>query len=278
MITTDKQSLELLIDTAKKSAEVSVKKIPGREDQVLICSDGNHELMTIERIAPDRSHTFCTLRSFLDLYLDQYAKAGGTIWHSNAACVFFLDALRYERATLPLELSPLWKTLGGLVPGKKFPHKEFLRLLKHTLAGAIDPAFVAAFSQLDIATMARINSNRQQQQQSLDKSVQAQISGPEKPTSMTVEGRIFSNSDMPLTGRVAVSIEIDLDEQVIVVQTFPDAYEVSLRIAQQVLSEEIREQIKTDVMLTLTSPVAAGEATAPKIVRVPEHLVLWGTP
>lgn len=283
------EALKLLIDTAQAAQKPTLLDAPERPDgavQKLLVKGDQHELLAFERVPDDRNHAFNTLDSFLELYRQERSDQGGTIWHNDAQCQFYLDPGRFETATMLLTLSPLWRTLATLVPGQRLNHKAFMRLLRFTLKGAIDPAFEAAFKEFDIAKMARVKSEIGTMNASLDKNIAAAVNGPEKPNLMTVRGKIFANQDLPWTGVVELSIEIDTDDQVLVVQTLPDAYEASLRQAQVVLGAEIRARLGVYAIPQLPpatkqeaeEAAASGEMPRGEIVKVPQHLVLWGTP
>jgi hypothetical protein len=122
--------------------------------------------------------------------------------------------------------------------------KQFVRMLRHDLAGCVDAGVLAAFRSVDFEKM--INAKRQidHGRQSLDADVVAQVKGDKKPEEFPVQSPLFAMRELDkAVTRVSITVDIDCEDQTFELQARPGQIEMALDDARAAVLTKLQSEL-----------------------------------
>lgn len=234
-----KDALQLLQETAVTAAGIKLHEIKGDPDHLLIerRSTGAFDLFNVP--PKHRNHTVSDLDSLLELA--DRCTGKGVLWHSEEAVVLvFDDEIRRDAATLPLKFSTAYKALRDLGYGTVLTQKDFIRLLKVTLADCVPPDLLPSVRTLNFSKSESGNSDLQHGKSSLGRAVESSITGATAiPESFQVGTNVYANVLQDLTVSVRVAIDIDMEEHYFRLSVMGDDLTTTMLETQDQLSETL---------------------------------------
>lgn len=237
MIGIDKETLALIQTTAQQAKEAKLVPVPGDPERHLLIGNGTHVEIATPRVPPPRRHTVETLADFAQAYKRWCAdsveaapnappdKDGNedesvygrlpNVWvdFDQTRILFHVDEpLRRSWVKLDFALSEQWKLLARLKDESSFDQKQLVRLLRHHLAGCVDPLLVAVFRSLDFQKIERAKRDIEHQKQSLDSDLQATVTaaGGPIPETLLVRSPVFVMRELAAF-QVGVRLSVDVD-------------------------------------------------------------------
>ncbi len=203
-----------------------------------------------------RGHALLDVESVVQLAADQQALSAASgaekeiaLYYSREGVVAVLDdSTRRDRASLKLALSPQFKTISGLDgTAQRWKQADFVHLLRVRLAGAFaetHPSLIESLRAVKIRRSEDGGSEIIQGKASIGRSLQAEIQGREPvPEVVTLLVPVFHGHDW--TARVVCALDIDPTQSETPFQLQPLAGEVerALRVAEELLRQEIERQV-----------------------------------
>lgn len=241
-----KDALQLLQETAQRAQQARIIKIEGDPDMILIDQGGSYTPHPLP--AKHRNHTAKDLDSLLDLSdhncaFGEDAKPTSIIWHSEEAVVVVLDdETRRDFATMALTYSTAYAALRALAAGKTYDQRQFVRLLRTSLADCVPPDLIASIQRLKFSKSESGESNIEHGQSSLGRQVEKSVTGTSTiPDKFTVQTSVYSNVLQDHTVEVRVAIDIDLEEHNFELSIVGDDLSKSMLETQEALSERLME-------------------------------------
>ena len=134
-----------------KAASIQPTTLLQRQDRVILWT---HDGVLHDHQLPDvpRNHTVHTIDDFVRA-CRRWRTEDSVIFHGENAAVFVLDdADCRAKLTLPLPWSDLFLRVLELRQAQPLDQRDFLRTLRHDLAGACSPALVAAIQKIEVVS------------------------------------------------------------------------------------------------------------------------------
>lgn len=283
----DKPVLELLQATAQKAVAPQVIDMPGNPDQRIVLVNGEVRVIDTPRQPPDRNHVVKTFADLETAYsrwqhdglevlipeedtIEASVNAGAddesdeevdptqfsrlpAVWHSGELVQFFLDEpFRRSKVVLPLVWSDVWKTVKTFARPVTLDQKGLIRLLRHDLAGCVDPAVLSTFRSMNFQQMQNRRSSMQHGNNSIDADLVAQVEdAASKPEQFMIEFQPFAMRELEtLRERVIVTIDIDVENTRFVLQALPDRLERVIEAASLFVRNALETRLPdgTDVL------------------------------
>ena len=240
----EKEALELMLDTAKKSQEATL--FPELvTDTTRVVSIGG-ELQELEIPQPLRNHVVNSLDdlvAYCSFALKNEMTAKPTIWHGKDGVVLiYNDDERRERVTFPLSLSSKFSTLQKLQEGKPyFMQPEFIRLLRFEL-GMDNAKVVSQFRKLNWKLGIETDREVTHGNNRLGKNVIDKVEGvAELPDELTVSVPVYKEAGERAEYVVQCGIEIDTVNQRFQLLPLPDELERIQNLAQESIFARLKD-------------------------------------
>lgn len=208
--------------------------------------DGSGRLVEFSLPPPPRAHTVKQLDDLIALAKrfetiiddDGDCKHLPVVFYDESAVVLVIDddGHRCETATLKLEESDLFRAVRALGSGcaaKAFGHKDFVRLLRIDLAGALDPGTLLDIVQRvkfenGTVTSAEVRKSRE----SLGREITSAVSAEKDiPDTVVLSVPVYKTLGERETYPVRCTVEIDSMSAVFRLVPFPDEIENTLQLA-----------------------------------------------
>lgn len=230
------ETIQLIQDTAKEAVAVQLRPMPNDPEKSLLFTGGEHKVIDTPFVAGPRSHTVESVESFAAAFA-RWGCAGGedctpaNIWMdlANWRLSFFTDEpLRRSTVALVLKPSPQLLLLRGFEREQARDQKTLVRILRHDLAGCVDPGVLAAFRSIDFQKIATARGTIEHSKQSLDSDIVAQVTGDKKPEEFLVDAPLFAMKELDARTRVGITIDIDCSNSKFVLQAKPGHLDFAL--------------------------------------------------
>jgi hypothetical protein len=204
-----------------------------------------------------------TLES-LDAAVGKFAQGDASAWCSRECVEVVLDSEdRLERIRLPLFLSDQMKAV--LTLPRSFSQKDLVLFLKRNMAGAIDPAEIAPFRQLDFTKREAAGGVVKHGEESLGRSVQAAVAqASEIPEFLVVNVRVYANPDIVFRTNINLSVDIDLQRGVIDLTPLPDEIVYAFESAENHVFTAVSDQLDGDATMFRGTPTMVHQAVIAK--------------
>lgn len=231
------EALQLLIDTSKDSGGVSIVDIPGDPKTKLIANGGafeKHELPPA-----DRTHKAETVDALLSV-VEEFGEEA-TIWHNDAAIVGILEGEhRRDTVTMKLVHSPQYETLFALQRPTPKTQRDFVKLLRHDLAGCVEPHLVTTFRAVEFKRRNDGSGTVQHGKESLGKSVEASVTAAQDiPEFIVVELPVYANAGLLYAHPVPCTIDLDAAGETFTLQPQPNAINRAVQEIQTKIGERL---------------------------------------
>lgn len=263
----DKETLQLIQDTARKAAALDIKAMPNDPEKAIVIGNGSHVIIDTPFVAPPRRHTVETVESFAAAYA-RWSVDGNeenrlpNIWIdlTNWRLVFFTDEpLRRSWVQLKLTPSPQLLLLQRFEAVQSLEQKSLVRMLRHDLADCVDPGVLAAFRSVDFQKITSARATVQHEKQSLDADIVAQVMGEKKPEFFSVDAPLFAMRELAdARARVVITIDIDCDNRKFVLQARPGHLENAIEEARAAVLTALENDLSghglTDVTILGGTP------------------------
>lgn len=166
-----------------------------------------------------------------------------TVWCSKKGVEVVIDSNdRIERLCLPLSFSD--QMIASMKLPRSFSQRDLVLFLKRDMAGAIDPAVITPFRQLDFTRSDRTSGIARHGDESLGRSVQAAVSqANEIPEFLTINVRVFSNPDIVFRASIVLSVDIDPQRGVIDLTPLPDEIVNAFEAAEDHVVTAVSDQL-----------------------------------
>lgn len=278
------EALRVIQETAQKAQVLTVVNVPGDPERILVAQNGSHEVLAVPYIPKPQKLTAATIGSFAEAYTrhgatflvssgpgettpsdktDLIVRPAGAefsprsiVWVDNqGARFYFNEADRRETCELPFVQTDIWTTVLKFAGKQQADHKALVRLLRHDLAGFVDPLILAAFRSLDFEAMQRALSIQNHGKQSLDAQVTAQVMGGDKPEGFTVVFPVFANRELRnYKCTVGITVDIDAAEKRVTLQAVPDALDTALDDALENAADRLRAELLEETIVLRGTP------------------------
>lgn len=224
------------------------------------------EVERIDKEPEPRKHGLATLESFIELAVavkeQKHGPALPVIW-LGAACVGLVidDPTRRDRAELPLETTPQFKTLEGL-RGAVLKQADLVRVLRVALAGCLPSgsSLLGLVRNLKFRNDAAGVGNLQHGRESMGKSIEAEVLGTDAlPEEVTLHVRVFDLPECRVARPVTCALEIEPHTQTFRLTPLPLQLNEAMEAELSEIEARIRGAVR-DVPLYRGSCVAADEA------------------
>lgn len=228
-----REALENIEQLAVKATKAEVIKLDNDRSRAFVLHNG--EIKTIELKPDPRSHTVFSLADFMAAV--QRWGEDGTVWHDEKKCVLVVnDSDRWDRVVFPLLHSSQFTTLCQLEETeKRFMQREFVRLLRHELAGAVPDFILPRIRKIEATSNARQSGDVQHGRERGTREFQAELSNAEDiPEKFEVVVPVYQNLPEIHPKVIRVNLEITLPPQPMDFQLLPvpDACTNAERAAQ----------------------------------------------
>ena len=196
-----------------------------------------------------RNHTVSTLNDLIAAVKEYGSRGEGSVWHHEEAVIFILnDSDRRERITLPLVFSEHWVILQKIPSA--ITQRDFVRLLRHDLAGCLPDTLLPAISKIEVATSAgqRNEINPGRERGSREFAVDLANSG-EIPEQFFATLSVYATAGLRQPRRIKMSLDYTLPPAQVTFQVaaMPDELEVAMQDAQAELHKLLCEAIEIPV-------------------------------
>lgn len=230
----------------------------GHDERRYVLKLGNeYAIRDIPYYAPARNHTVKDLASLIAIAVKAPSPV---IWHNRDQVVLVWDdARRDEWVRFPLTQTSAFAAVreNG---GKKYQQREFVRLLRVTLAGKIREAavLIPSVKSLKFNQRSEAHSDLQHGDESLGRTVLAQVIGSEAiPEAATLALEVYREFSSPTI--VNCLVEIDVEKQQLALTPLGDEVEDAIRQAQLDLHDLIVEKLEAEQLgKTVDVPVYFG--------------------
>lgn len=238
-----KEALESLAATFKKSTEARKLDLPGDGRKVYVDQGGT---LTVHDVPPAcRGHKVDSVDDLIAAATKWNSQP--VVWISGESVVLLPDDTdRRDRVTLPLVKSHQFTRLIQLSAKPELSQTDLIRLLRIDLAGAAGRAeLLGTVRSIKWRTAAAGNANIQHGNESMGKSIEAEVSGAGAiPEQVLVNGPVYRNyGERDESFGVMCDLEIVPADQVFRFKPLPDEIE---RVTEAAL-EGIRERIATNL-------------------------------
>ncbi len=249
-------ALRFLFDEGKKAAgsanQATILELPGLPGMFAIVNAAG-DLKEYDKFPPKRLHTLgsvAEVKPFVD-FAAETLDASPSVWYSEDGIVVVLTddkmSQRDDQAKVTFEPTQTHETLRAI--GERwFPQKDFVRLLRVTLADAATDStrhLLAVSRVLGFSSSTAGHGTVQLGRQSLGKDIEDQVTSEvgDLPDEVVFNARLFTDPNM--TRRFAIRCAVDVDARnatfnlAPLAEAFEDAVDEHLALLGQELSGEL---------------------------------------
>lgn len=241
------ETIQLIQETAKEAVGVEIKPMPNDPQKALVIAGGKAVAIDTPFVEGPRLHAVESVESFAAAYARWGAATEANIWINLAAwrLSFFTDEpLRRSSVTLKLTPAPQLLLLQSFAREATRDQKSLVRMLRHDLAGCVDPGVLAAFRSIDFQKIATARGTIEHAKQSLDSDIVAQVTGDKKPDEFLVDAPLFAMKELvDARTRVGITIDIDCANSKFVLQAKPGHLEMALDDARAAVLTKLENDL-----------------------------------
>lgn len=234
-----KELFDAIGEQASEADGVRVSAIPGDPRQVIVSQAGKNERFLVP--PPVRSHRVDMLSDFIDAANHWSAEPELlVVFHNDSELVAVVDDCdRRDRVTLHLEHTDVFTTVGTL-GSKTFDHKQFMRLLKHDLAGAVPDGLLPKIRKVEVASGGVQSADRQHGRERGTREFQAELANAaEIPEVVTVTCSVYRNPGLLRSIAIRCSLDVDVNALTFRLCPLPDEIRSAIDDAQFAIHEKL---------------------------------------
>lgn len=210
------------------------------------------DVKRIDKEPEPRAHGLTTLESFIELagaVKDQkHGPALPVIWlGENSVELVIDDPTRRDRAALPLETTPQFKTLESLKGITQLKQADLVRVLRVALAGCLPQGngLLGLVRNLKFRNDAAGMGNLQHGRESMGKTIEAEVLGTDAlPEEVTFHARVFDLPECRVARPVTCALEIDPHTQTFRLTPLPLQLEEALEAELSEIEARIRGAVQ----------------------------------
>lgn len=239
-----KEALQYLVSLSDRAG--TAKPLEGDADPRVRRYIINGALEEIPQPGPRRQHKAQSLAAFVD-YINKAATAEPkppappVVWYNATALVGILDDAghRIERVELPLVMGAVFKRIIQLgAPGADwFEQKEFIRLLRIELAGALPPvSLLEKVRRVRFANSNNTVKEARHARESLGAEITSQIeTESDLPELVTLSAPMYLNPGISFQASVACAVEVDPARGAFKLTPMPDEIDRAFKAGMEYL-------------------------------------------
>lgn len=240
-------ALKYLADLATKAAAPQLVNT-GDPRKVGYVAGGS--LVVTETKPLPREHEVSSLEDLAAL-ANRFSDAGAqpAVWYSEGRVVLVIDddGHRLETVTLALAESDRFKALRQLAESKAwFDQKDFVRLLRITLAGTLDPVvLLEKVRKVRFENGVTTTSEKRSQRESLGREItsQATTDGGDLPDEVTLSVPVYKTAGERRSYGLVCSVEVDPGMGKFRLLPLPDEIERVEQLAVGSIAERLMESL-----------------------------------
>jgi hypothetical protein len=180
------------------------------------------------------------------------------VWFNEDTVVLVVndEGDRADVATMKLERSDLFKAISNLNPATWYQPKDFVRLLRITLYGALEPSVLLdPVRKVKFETTSSASSENARTRESVDKSILNSISSASAlPEYVTLTLPVYVNPGANIKVSVVAAVEIDYTRQAFQLVILPDELENAKDTVMRHLADVLGAQLDDGVLAYQGSP------------------------
>jgi hypothetical protein len=207
-----------IVGLSQKSVTHAVVEFPNDREKRLVISATGVETLETPLVEPDRLDEclrlddFCTaIANYSDSHVGEDPLRPDVYFDGLRVSCWFDGPFRVNGVTLGTPLHPQAITILELAKPKTFDQKSLVRLLRHDLAGAVDPAVLARVRTINWENKARVQANYQHANSALDSEVRASVAQSEAiPEQFVAHVKLFTLEELTAE-EYAVVVTLDVD-------------------------------------------------------------------
>lgn len=209
------------------------------------------EVQEVRIAPPPRGHHAHTLDALI-AYAEGHAAGSGTpavAWYDEDEVVLVLDddGPRASRAVLELEKTTTYILILGLTHARPLGHKEFLRLLRVDLSGALPAgALLDRVRRIDFESGQVTRARVGRADESLGREVTAKVMATDDlPEHVTLSCRVWRG--LPYEASVVCAVEVDPHAATLALVPLPDALERAVDLAMASLGDDLSGRLPASI-------------------------------
>jgi hypothetical protein len=220
------ETLKLIQETAVEASgaegKVDIVPVPGT-DQYLVAYSGKVETHNLPPI--HRGHELAALSEAVSFANKKGTPEKTVVWYDYERVVVILDDdVRRDRAFLPLENTPQYRTLLNMEAGKRFNKGEMIRFLRVEMDGCRHDDKLLNFARnCTFFNAERSGGTIQHAKTSMGRDIEQEAiaDGDNCPEEVTFSLRVFNDPSLTETWPVRCAVELDIKGGVFIVTPFP---------------------------------------------------------
>lgn len=247
----------MIAEALKQVSEQAVKAhdpktvFESRREKIILLPGGPE---SFDKDNPSRAHGVDTLADLIALANRFQEEDGGNepvVWYDENKVVLVIndDGLRDDYAELTLELSGLYKAIAGLNPSTWYPPKDFIRLLRINLYGALEPqVLLNPVRRVKFESGSTTHAENVKGKESMGREISASVSAAsELPEYVTLVTPIYTNPGANVTVSIKAAVESDPTRQAFQIVVLPDELENAKAHVMRALADVLGTGLNTEI-------------------------------
>jgi len=224
-----REAIELIQDTAKDAAGVSVTAIPGDPRSVIVQLGSAYEYRPIPPAV--RNHTILGIDDFIEAVKRWGAK--GVVFHSPAKIVLVVDdADRRDVATMNLVESETF-TFMRTVGRSNMDHRTMVNVLKNQLRDHVIDSLLPAVRKLDVSASNKQTAEISHGRERGTREFAADLVGASQiPEVLNVTASVYSNAGLRQSYTIKCSLDVAIPQLEFSLKPLPDELDIAVENAQ----------------------------------------------
>lgn len=226
-------------------------------DQVIFV---NGEIKTFSKAIKPRNHGVDAITDLIALANRfQELDTNVVVWYDEDGVTAILDDGEYreEEASAVMEKSQLYTAVASLDPRQWHTPKDFVRLLRITLNGALDPkTLLDPVRRVKFNVGATTTVENSRIKESMGKEITSSVSAAsELPEFVTLVLPIYQNPGADTLVNIRAAVEIDHDRQAFQLVVLPDELEKAKAHVLRAIGAKLREELHETIHVYQGRPV-----------------------
>ena len=213
-------------------------------------------LHTVDIPPPPRGHVTDTLYSFLES-AKHYGDKSGVVWHNERDVYLVIDDKdRRDTIHLPLRKSEQFSTLEKLDEARVgLSQRDFVRLLRHDLAGAVSDELRPAISKLEFVGTSGVKSDISPGREHGSREFANDVKG-EIPETFLATVSVYANTGLRQPRGIKLSLDYKLPpgEVSFTVKPLPDEIAIAIQDAQSELHDLLVKELGKGIKVFAGTP------------------------
>lgn len=249
------EALKLIEETAVKAAgardKLQIVHVPTEPGHIYYTvGPGGEKERRVTEPAP-RCHELATVAEVLE-FVEKKGSDKSVIWYDRSGVTIVVDdSTRRDLASVSLEFTPQFVKLQELERYQPFKQKEFVRLLRVTLAGTLqDPRLLDWVRAVKFTTQGNAAGQVRHGRESMGRDIDAQVTSEitdDCPEEVTLFVRVFTDPILVATSQVVCAVEIDASAETFSLTPLPLQLHNAIEDQVERFGSDFREGAKCPV-------------------------------